>query len=140
MSRSRRRGWCRGRCPRGGQYFALGGSTQFRGFDLAERQGSLLWAANAEVRVPVVREARWDVADHVAGVRNVQIAGFYDVGAVYTDGNVVGGGAAHALGLGLRVDLAFFSFIERAVVRLDAAKAVNAATPWQVWFGVQQPF
>ena len=133
-------GVVQGALPARGQYFALGGSTQFRGFDLAERQGSLLWTANAEVRVPVVREVRWDVADHVAGVRNVQIAGFYDVGAVYTDGNVVGGGAAHALGLGLRVDLAFFSFIERAVVRFDAAKTINAATPWQVWFGVQQPF
>ena len=134
------RGLVQGALPRRGQFFALGGSTLFRGFDLAERQGSLLWAANAEVRLPIVREARWDVADHIAGVRNVQLAGFYDVGSVYTDGHAVGGGAAHALGLGLRVDLAFFSFIERAVVRLDAAKTINAATPWQVWFGVQQPF
>ena len=129
-----------GALPARGQFFALGGSTLFRGFDLAERQGSLLWATSAEVRVPVVREVRWDVLDHVAGVRNVQIAGFYDAGAIYTEGRAVGGGAAHALGLGVRVDLAFFSFIERAVVRLDAAKTVNAASPWQVWFGVQQPF
>ena len=35
----------------------------------------------------------------------------------------------HALGAGLRADVAWFSFIERTVVRIDVAKTVNAATP-----------
>ena len=29
---------------------------------------------------------------------------------------------------------------KRTTLRLDVAKTVNAATPVQVWFGVQQPF
>jgi hypothetical protein len=128
-----------GAWPGRGEFFTLGGGTLFRGFDLKERQGSFLWAANAEVRVPVFREVRWNTLDNVFGVRGVSLAGFYDAGEVYAAGRSVGG-SAHALGTGLRVDLAVFSFMERATVRLDVAKTINAATPFQVWFGVQHPF
>jgi hypothetical protein len=40
----------------------------------------------------------------------------------------------------VRLDVSIFSFLERARVRLDAAKTLNAATPVQFWFGVQHPF
>jgi outer membrane translocation and assembly module TamA len=75
----------------------------------------------------------------VGGVRNVWLATFYDVGEVYANGHSVGG-VAHALGAGVRVDLSVFSFIERATVRFDFAKTINAATPFQFWFGVQHAF
>ena len=61
------------------------------------------------------------------------------MGAIYANGRPVGD-VAHALGVGLRLDVAWFSFIERSVVRFDAAKTVNAATPWQFWVGVQHAF
>lgn len=126
--------------PDRGQFFALGGGTLFRGYDLAERQGSALWVANAEVRVPVVRGADWDALDHTFGVRGVSAVAFYDVGDVYVRGRSVGGRVAHALGAGVRADLAVFSFIERATFRFDVAKTVNDATPLQFWFGLQQAF
>jgi hemolysin activation/secretion protein len=125
--------------PRRGEFFALGGSTLFRGFDLAEKQGSFLWVANAEARLPVLRDLRWNFVDRVIGIRNVYFAAFYDVGGVYVNGSRVGS-VAHALGGGFRVDASFFSFIERATVRFDFAKTLNAATPFQFWFGVQHPF
>jgi hemolysin activation/secretion protein len=125
--------------PNRGEYFALGGSNQFRGFDLQQRQGSFLWLANAEARFPLFRDVGWNFLDRVIGIRNVHLAAFYDVGAVYTNGNVIGN-VAHAVGGGLRVDTTFFSFIERATVRFDVAKTVNAATPLQFWFGIQHPF
>lgn len=128
-----------GAVPDRGQFFALGGGTLFRGFDLAERQGSFLWVANAEARFPVVRHAEWNLAGGIVGVRGVQLATFYDVGTIYDNGHSVGG-AAHALGGGVRVDLAVFSFIERATLRFDVGKTLNAATPFQFWFGIQQPF
>ena len=106
---------------------------------VAQRQGSFPWATNAEVRLPVAREVRWDALDRFVGGRNLYVAGFYDAGAVYTDGRSVGG-VAHAVGAGLRADVAVFSFIERAVLRFDVAKTVNAATGMQFWFGVQHPF
>jgi hypothetical protein len=133
------RGVFMGATPDRGQFFALGGGTLFRGFDLAERQGSVLWVANAEMRMPLFRNVEWDVLDRTAGVRNLWLAAFYDVGAVYVDGNRAGN-VAHAIGAGLRVDSAIFSFIERATLRIDVAKTLNAKSPVQVWFGVQQPF
>jgi hypothetical protein len=128
-----------GAVPDEGQFFALGGGTLFRGFDLEDRQGSALWVANAELRLPLARNVRWNVLDNLVGGRNLYAAGFYDVGAIYANGHSVGG-VAHALGAGLRLDLAFFSFIERATVRFDVGKTINAATPFQFWFGVQHPF
>lgn len=129
-----------GALPDRGEFFALGGGTLFRGYDLAQRQGSLLWVANAELRIPVVRDVEWDVLDHTLGARNVWLASFYDIGDVYANGRSVGGRVAQAVGAGVRVDVAVFSFIERATLRFDVAKTVNDSTPVQFWFGVQHAF
>jgi hypothetical protein len=128
-----------GALPNYGQFYSLGSDTLFRGFDLAQRQGSALWVGNAEVRIPIVRNIEWDALDHVVGARNIWAVGFYDVGEVFADGHSVDG-VAHALGAGLRVDIALFSFIERATLRFDIAKTINANTPFQLWFGIQQAF
>jgi hypothetical protein len=133
------RGVAMGAWPDEGQFFALGGGTLFRGYDLAERQGSALWVGNAELRWPLARDVNWDCLDHCIGARNVWLATFYDVGGIYADGRLVGN-VAHALGVGLRVDVAIFSFIERATLRFDAGKTINDNRPWQFWFGVQHAF
>ena len=121
------------------EYFPLGGSGLFRGFSQQERQGSLVWVGSLEWRVPLVRGVHWDVCDHFAGGRNLYGAFFYDVGDAYTRGHSEGP-VAHALGAGLRLDVALFGFVERSILRLDVAKTVNESTPLQVWFGVQHPF
>jgi hypothetical protein len=126
--------------PQYGQFFALGGGTVFRGFDLAQRQGNAMWVGNAELRWPLARQVTWDTLDHCAGARNVWLATFYDVGAVYANRRLVGGNVAQAVGLGLRVDVAIFSFIERATLRFDVGKPLNGAAPLQYWFGVQHAF
>lgn len=128
-----------GAFPDRGEFFALGGGTLFRGYDLGERQGSAVWAANLELRLPLARDVEWDALDRTVGARNLWLAGFYDVGAVYANGRIVGD-VAHALGVGLRVDTALFSFIERVTFRFDVAKTLNDDTPVQFWFGVQHPF
>lgn len=125
--------------PQQYQLFPLGGENLLRGFDLAQRQGSLVWIASVEWRVPLARELNCDFLDHTIGLRNVYLAMFYDVGDVYQSGQSIGG-IAHAVGAGARVEFAWFSFIERSIFRIDVAKTVNADTPWQVWFGIQHPF
>ncbi|MBX9626638.1 MAG: BamA/TamA family outer membrane protein, partial [Gemmataceae bacterium] len=129
-----------GALPDQGQFFALGGGTLFRGYDLAQRQGSALWVANAELRLPLARHVTWDCLDHCVGARNVWLATFVDAGDIYANGRSVGGRVAYAVGAGLRVDAAVFSFIERATLRLDLAKTVNDNTPFQLWFGLQHAF
>jgi hemolysin activation/secretion protein len=125
--------------PNNGEYFPLGGADLFRGFDVQQRQGSMIWLASLEWRIPLVRQVNWDCCDHVVGVRNVYMAPFYDVGNAYVLGHEEGP-VAHALGLGLRVDVAWLSLIERTTLRFDVAKTLNATTPWQFWFGFQHPF
>jgi hypothetical protein len=125
--------------PTKGEFFTMGGGQLFRGFDMAQRQGSMAWVASAEWRVPLARGLSCDCCDHVFGLRNVYGAAFYDVGNAYVEGHAAGP-TAHAVGGGLRLDVALFSFVERTTLRLDVAKAINVPTPWQFWFGVLQPF
>lgn len=128
-----------GAWPDHGRFFALGGGDLFRGFDIRQRQGSALWLASLEWRVPLWRGLQCDVCDHIAGVRNVYLAAFYDVGAIYHQGRVIGD-VAHAVGLGLRVDVAWFSMIERTMLRFDVAQALGQDTATQFWFGITHPF
>ena len=128
-----------GALPNYVDFYPLGGSNLFRGFSQAERQGSLVWVTSLEWRVPVATGLHWDVLDHSVGGRNLYVVPFYDVGNAYTRGHAAAS-AAQALGLGLRLDVALFGFVERSVVRFDVAKTVNADAPLQFWFGVQHPF
>jgi hypothetical protein len=125
--------------PSNGEYFPLGGGDLFRGFDLKEREGSLVWVGSLEWRLPLARGLKWDVIDHAAGLRGIWAAAFYDVGNAYANGHPVGD-VAHALGGGLRLDVSWFGFVERTILRVDVAKTINSNSPVQVWVGVQQPF
>lgn len=125
--------------PSRGQFFSLGGSTMLRGFDLSERQGSSIWIGSVEWRVPLARGLAWDICDHAIGLRNIQLAAFYDVGGAYVENNPIGT-VAHSVGGGLRFDVSWFSFVERTTLRLDVAKTVNSETATQFWFGFNQPF
>jgi hypothetical protein len=125
--------------PGRGEFFTMGSSDLFRGFDMAQRQGSTVFVGSAEWRVPIKRRMRLDLFDHVMGVRSAYAAFFYDVGDAYVSGKSVGP-VAHGVGAGLRFDVAWFSIVERTTLRLDVAKAVNADTGIQVWVGINHPF
>jgi hypothetical protein len=125
--------------PERGQFFTLGGGDWFRGFDLSERQGNLIWLASVEWRLPIAEYMTHDFVDHIFGVRNIYVAPFYDVGNAYILGEPLGP-TAHALGLGLRVDIALLGLIERTMLRLDVAKTINVDSPVQFWLGIQHPF
>ncbi len=128
-----------GGLPDRGEYFALGGSDRFRGFDLSQRQGNAIWSASLEWRVPVIKQLNCDICDHTVGVRGVYAAAFYDVGDAMVSGHSLGP-VAHAVGGGVYLDLAFFSFVERGILRFDMAKTVNVNSPWQFWLGFTHPF
>jgi hypothetical protein len=124
--------------PARGEFYTMGGADLFRGFDLAQRQGSTVWVGSIEWRVPLARRITFDVVDHVASLRNVYAAFFYDIGDAHT--NHTAGPVAHGVGMGLRLDVSWFSFVDRTTIRLDFAKAVNLDTGLQVWLGLNHPF
>ncbi|MGH7223817.1 MAG: M1 family aminopeptidase, partial [Gemmataceae bacterium] len=121
------------------QYFALGGSELFRGFSLAQRQGNMLWVGSVEWRFPVLRDVNWNCFDHALCLRNIYAATFCDAGNVYLKGQSIGG-VAEAVGAGLRLDVAWFTFVERTILRLDAARTIDSAAPTQIWAGIEHPF
>ncbi len=125
--------------PDNGLFFTLGGGNFFRGFDLNQRQGSATWVGSAEWRVPIGRNLEWDFVDHFAGIRNVFLVPFSDVGNAYFRGHPEGPTAID-VGLGLRIDVAWLGLIERTMLRLDVAKTINSNAPVQFWIGVQHPF
>jgi hypothetical protein len=125
--------------PSNGELFAMGGGNLFRGFDQGERQGNAFWVGSVEWRVPVLRDIDWDYLDHVAGLRDIYLAPFYDIGNSYID-NHAQGNIAHAVGVGLRLDVTWLGMIERTMLRFDVAKTLNYNTPLQFWFGVEHPF
>jgi len=121
------------------QWFALGGGELFRGFDLAQRQGNALWVGSVEWRVPVIKHLRWGILDHALTLENIYAAAFCDVGEVYLNNRSVGG-VAEAVGAGLRLDVAWFTFVERTILRFDFAKTINSDQPMQFWAGLEHPF
>jgi hemolysin activation/secretion protein len=118
---------------------SMGAGDWFRGFDVFERQGSSMWFGSVELRIPVKRDVDFDVMDHMLRLRTVTLAPFYDVGDMYVAGHSLGP-VAHALGVGFRFQVDFFSFLERATIRFDVGKAIGLNTAPQFWFGVTQPF
>ncbi len=125
--------------PENGQLFSLGDNQLYRGFDQRERQGNAIWVGSVEWRVPLLRRLDWSCCDHAFGLRQIAVAPFYDVGAAYLGGHIMGS-TAHALGLGLRLDVSLVSFLERMTLRFDVARTINESTPAQYWFGIQHPF
>ncbi len=125
--------------PTKGEFFTMGGDDLFRGFDQSDRQGSTVWVGSVEWRVPLVKGLTWDACDHVVGLRNIYGAAFYDVGDAYLNGHEVGS-VAHAVGGGLRLDVTWFGFVERTMLRFDVAQTINASSPTQFLFGVGMPF
>ncbi|HZZ80993.1 MAG TPA: M1 family aminopeptidase, partial [Gemmataceae bacterium] len=125
--------------PNNGQFFSLGGGDNFRGFDLAQRQGSMVWLGSVEWRVPLWTNLHIDLLDHVAGVRNIYVAPFYDIGNAYLMNRELGP-TAQAVGAGLRVDVTWLGMIERTMLRFDVAQTISGNYPVQFWVGIQHPF
>lgn len=125
--------------PWNAELFPLGGSSLFRGFDLAERQGSMVWVGSLEWRFPLIKGLHLDCLDHTVSLRNAYGVTFYDVGNAYLRGHALGD-VAHAVGGGLAFDVAWFSFVERTIVRLDVAQSLNTSAPLQFNFYFQHPF
>jgi len=125
--------------PARGQFFSMGGSMYFRGFDLAQRQGSSVWVGSVEWRVPAARNLHLNFCDHILTLHGIDVVPFSDVGNTYISGHQVAPTAVDA-GVSLRLDVSWFSFVERTLLRFDIAKTLNADTGTQLWFGVGVPF
>jgi len=120
--------------------FRLGGGRRLRALDLSQNTGSSVWLTTLEWRYPLWCDIDRDVADHVLGFRNLLGAVFYDVGQSYLLGEW--SPVIHGVGVGFRIDVALFAFLERASLRVDLAQPVGLGTRRGpvLWFGLNQVF
>lgn len=120
--------------------FRLGGGRRLRALDLSQNTGSSVWLSTLEWRYPLWGNIDQDAFDHVVGFRNLIGAVFYDVGQSYLRGNW--GPVVHGVGVGFRLDVALFGFLERASLRMDLAQPVGIGTKRGpvLWFGLNQVF
>ena len=77
----------------------------------------------AAALLPVLRNT-------VVGLRQVALAPFYDAGNAYVGRHALGP-VAQAVGVGLRLDVAWLSFVERTTLRLDVARTLYSGAPTQ---------
>ena len=70
--------------------------------------------------------------------RNVNGSVFWDFGQSYLNGKF--SPVVNGVGVGIGVDVALFSFLERANLRLDVAQPVNLNRGPVLWFGINQYF
>ena len=121
-------------------YFRLGGGNRLRALDLSQNLGSSIWLNSFELRFPVWSNVDTDAVDHVVGFRNLLGALFYDVGQSYLRNRW--SPVVHGVGVGFRIDVALFSFLERASLRVDLAQPVGVGTKRGpiLWFGLNQAF
>lgn len=128
--------------------FRLGGGRRLRALSLVLEEGSAVWLTTAEWRFPLWYGIDRDLCDHILGLNNLYGAAFLDVGQSYFNGSW--GPTVFGPGVGLRLDVTLFSFLERATVRLDLAQPIYGpgARPAErpgaggpvLWFGLNQVF
>jgi hypothetical protein len=120
--------------------FRLGGGRRLRALDLSADLGHAVWLNTVEWRFPIWRSIDRDLAYRVLSLRNLLGTVFYDGGQSYLNGRSYP--YAQGLGLGLRLDVALFSFLERAHLRLDIAQPIGRGRSGgpTLWFGLNQSF
>ena len=119
-------------------YFRLGGGKRLRALDLQQNLGSSVWLGTFEWRFPLWGDLDVRAVDNFLGMRNVLGSVFYDVGQSYLKGQF--SQVVHGVGFGVGLDVALFSFVERAVVRLDVAQPIGTGNGPVLWFGLNQVF
>jgi hypothetical protein len=118
--------------------FRLGGGIRLRALDLTSQEGSAVWLVTAEWRFPICQGINRGFIDHTVTLNNLYGAVFYDVGESLLASRW--GPVVHGPGIGLRFDTTLFSFLERAVLRVDLAQPIGVPGGPVIWFGLNQVF
>ena len=120
--------------------FELGSDEGLRGYDRKEVRGSRMFLGNLEYRFPMVDDINYRFFDNVINFSNLQGVIFFDVGQSWL-GKFSESDLKKDAGLGLRFHINIGEFLERVVIRLDVAQAINEpGEDPHVWLGVNHAF
>lgn len=120
--------------------FQLGGPDGLRGYSRKTIEGAHMLLGSIEYRLPLKSDIKFYLLDNIIGLDTIQLVGFFDSGKAWA-GDFRGDSYRKDAGLGLRFHLDLFSFLEKAVVRVDIAQALGDSKEGaHVWFGLSQSF
>ncbi len=120
--------------------FQIGGPDGLRGYGRKTVAGAHMFLGGVEYRLPVRGDLRWRAPGRFFSLDKIQAVGFFDAGRAWYASYRAADFKKDA-GLGVRVHLNLLGFLERAVVRLDVAQAINEPKEDpHIWFGLSQVF
>jgi hypothetical protein len=121
--------------------FQLGGREGLRGYRLKAIQGSRTMMGNLEYRFPLVKGINLRAPDNILSLSDIDAVVFTDVGKSWFDDFEAAKFKKDA-GLGLRFKIDIGSFLEKVIVRLDIAQAIDDESEDEprVWLGINHAF
>jgi len=120
--------------------FQLGGWDGLRGYSLKTIDGSRMILGSLEYRFPLGDDLKFYFLNDLFCLNKIQGVAFFDAGSSwYSDFSEKK--FKKDAGLGLRLHLSAAGILEKIVLRLDAAHAVNEPKEeTHFWFGINQSF
>ncbi|MFP4472933.1 MAG: M1 family aminopeptidase [Candidatus Omnitrophota bacterium] len=120
--------------------FQLGGPDGLRGYDRKSQRGSQVVFGAAEWRIPLVEGLNAYAVDRIFGLRRIDGALFAEAGRVWFE-SWEGSEWKKDVGAGLRFHVDLLGFLEKAVVQIDAAKAIDdSSEDVRFWFSINSAF
>ena len=120
--------------------FELGGMDGLRGFDRKTVRGAHAGLGSIEYRFPLLSKLDISLADHLLGMESIGGVAFFDAGQAWFH-DFEDTQLRKDAGLGLRFTVNLGSFLEKVLVRFDAAHAIGQAKQdTHFWFGVNHAF
>ncbi len=120
--------------------YELGGPDGLRGFDRKSVRGANALLGSVEYRFPFKEDLKWSAFDHWLGLESVGGVVFFDGGRAWYD-DFSDPDFSKDAGAGLRLTVNFGSFLEKAVLRMDVAQALDRPKEeTHFWVGLNQAF
>ncbi len=120
--------------------FELGGIDGLRGYDRKTVRGANALLGSLEYRFPLLNNLDWQFFDHTFGLQKISGVAFVDAGHSWYD-SFEDSRLRKDAGIGLRLHMNVASFLEQAVIRLDAAQAIHEEEDdIHYWLGINHAF
>ena len=120
--------------------FELGGWNGLRGYDRKTNRGSHVLLGGAEYRFPLFDKIHMKFFDNIFGLESIGGVVFFDAGQNWFS-NFRNSDLKKDAGVGLRFTANIGSFLEKVIIRVDAAQAINDADDdTHFWFGINHAF
>lgn len=126
--------------PEDKDLYYLGGDEALRGYGRKANRGSQIVLGSIEYRFPLKEYLNLRVFDNVLNLKSLQGVLFFDCGQSWYE-HFRDAELKKDAGIGLRFHIDVGSFLEKVILRLDVAQAINEPEEdTHFWFGISHAF